>query len=187
VFDAAIHIAGNPGSVVTTGGAVDGDGNQYMTGRFHLGEIDFDLGGSHPGNVDLLTPSGDGYDGFVAKYDADGEFLWARSFGGPGDPDDLPWRIATDGFGNAYVSGEFNGSADFGPFFPGRGVAPPLLVEQHLPVPRNLARRAREQYFDSTPNQKPGTNPSRSQRDGASTSHTQRRRVDRLPGAAVAR
>ena len=58
--------------------AVDDLGNSYATGTFQ-GTADFDPG---PG-VATLTSAGN-TDSFVAKYAADGSFLWAQRMGGTG-------------------------------------------------------------------------------------------------------
>jgi len=54
-----------------------------------------------------------GYDAFVAKYDADGEFLWVRLLGTA--EDDMcgyqaPGGVATDTWGNVYIAGYTYGS-----------------------------------------------------------------------------
>ena len=57
------------------GVAVDGSGNPYITGRFD-GTLDFDPG---PG-VDEHTVAGS-QDIFLCKFDSNGSFLWARTWG----------------------------------------------------------------------------------------------------------
>ncbi|MEQ2006712.1 MAG: immunoglobulin domain-containing protein, partial [Limisphaerales bacterium] len=58
-----------------------------------------------------LTASGVG-DLFLARYDSNGNLIWARKAGGAGD--DSAYAVAADAAGNAYVSGEFNGTTDLG-------------------------------------------------------------------------
>jgi hypothetical protein len=58
-----------------------------------------------------LTSNGD-WDIFVAKLDADGNWLWAVQAGGPAL--DSGYSIAFDAAGNAYVTGAFGGTATFG-------------------------------------------------------------------------
>ncbi|MBW6514807.1 MAG: T9SS type A sorting domain-containing protein, partial [Candidatus Syntrophosphaera sp.] len=83
--------------------AIDSQGNQYVAGAFS-GIASF---GDH-----TLTSSG--YDDiFVAKLDSAGNWLWAVSAGG------ISWwdagsGIDIDGVGNAYLTGEFWGTAIFG-------------------------------------------------------------------------
>ncbi len=82
--------------------AVDRNGNAYVTGYFQ-GTADFG-GGS-------VTSSGS-YDVVIAKYSSTGTFLWAKTFGSTGA--DLGFSLAIDRNGNAYVTGYFQGTADFG-------------------------------------------------------------------------
>jgi len=96
------------GKSITT----DASGNVYSTGNF-LYTRDFDLG---PG-VHNLTSAGS-RDIFVQKMDASGNFLWATSFGGSSS--DLGQSIAVDVSGNVFITGEFDGMADF---LPGPGTS----------------------------------------------------------------
>ena len=74
-----------------------------ITGRFLSRSIDFG-GGS-------LT--GVGFDDiFVAKFDADGNYLWSRAFGSLST--DRGEGVALDASGNTFVTGTFNESVDFG-------------------------------------------------------------------------
>jgi hypothetical protein len=80
--------------------ATDGNGNAYITGWFNGPAIQF-------GNF-TLTNKGysqtNGYhDIFIAKYDANGNLLWAASGGGSNN--EVCWSIATDEIGNTYVTG----------------------------------------------------------------------------------
>ena len=47
-----------------------------------------------------------GFDYVTAKYDNDGNQLWAARYDGPGHGDDFPWAIAVDAAGNVHVTGE---------------------------------------------------------------------------------
>jgi len=89
------------------GVAIDGSGNAYVTGQF-MDTVDFDPG---PG-VDEHTSNGHN-DIFLSKFDSNGEFLWARTWGGSFN--DLGWGVAIDGSGNAYITGDFMGTVDFDP------------------------------------------------------------------------
>jgi hypothetical protein len=82
--------------------ATDGSGNSVVTGQF-TGPATFG---------DTTLTSVGSYDVFVAKYDADGDFLWAAQAGGVDD--DGGYGIATDGLGNSLVIGFFSGTATFG-------------------------------------------------------------------------
>ncbi len=82
--------------------AVDSQGNTYITGHFseNIKFGDIDLTGS--GSKDI----------FVAKLDSDGNCVWARRAGGSGA--DYGYGIVVDQQNNIYVTGSFNGTADFG-------------------------------------------------------------------------
>jgi len=90
--------------------AVDGSGNVYVSGNFN-GTVDFDPG---PG-VDSLEPVGISNNAFLAKYDRNGDYIWAKNMGG-NDGETLAWDLALDGSGNAYITGYFNApTVDFDP------------------------------------------------------------------------
>jgi len=84
----------------------DADGNVYTTGSFN-GTTDFDPG---PG-VQSYTPTG--YDIFIQKLDANGNFLWAKRMGGAEYEHGV--SIATDANSNVYTTGNFRGTVDFNP------------------------------------------------------------------------
>ena len=115
IFAAKLDTNGNWLWAVRAGGsdydssfgiAVDGAGNAWLTGVFN-GSATF---GSH-----ALTSSGS-YDNdiFAAKLDQNGNFIWAVRGGGTSN--DYSDGIAVDDSGNAYLTGYFNGSADFGSY-----------------------------------------------------------------------
>ena len=87
---------------------VDASGNVYTTGYF-TGTADFDPDVTATSN---LTSAG-GWDIFVSKLDASGNFVLARSMGGTSK--DLGKYIAVDGSGNVYSTGFLKGTADFDP------------------------------------------------------------------------
>jgi autotransporter-associated beta strand protein len=87
--------------------AVDGTGNVYTTGAFQ-GTADFDPGA---GTANLVSSGGD--DVFVSQLDSMGNFVSARSFGGPGD--DIGRGIAVDAANNVLTAGSFQGTVDFDP------------------------------------------------------------------------
>ncbi len=86
---------------------LDEDGNIYITG-FYIGTVDFDPG---PG-VFNLTSEGSS-DIFVLKLDPQGNFIWAKSMGGPNG--DTGYGIALDNDRNVYITGGFSGTANFDP------------------------------------------------------------------------
>ncbi len=92
--------------------AVDGDGNSYIIGKF-INTVDFDP----RTGIANLTSAG-GADIYFAKYASDGTFIWANGIGGNGA--DYGWDISVDGSGNTYITGDYNGKADFDP---GPGIA----------------------------------------------------------------
>ena len=88
---------------------VDKDNNVYVASELRL-PTDFDPG---PGVV-LLSPIG-GWDAFVAKYDANGNLVWAKQFGGPGDTVPRSDVLDVDDDNNVVVCGNFNRTVDFDP------------------------------------------------------------------------
>jgi hypothetical protein len=93
--------------------AVDGSGNVYVAGPFRS-TVDFD-----PGiGVDNHTAPGVENDAFLCKFDTNGNFQWARTWGGT--TGDEAYSVAVDGFGNAYVGGDFSSATV--DFDPGSGV-----------------------------------------------------------------
>jgi hypothetical protein len=87
--------------------AVDAAGNVYTAGEFGS-TSDFD---NSPA-VNNLTSNGSN-DVFLVKTSSQGDFLWAKSFGG--SQEDVPNEIVLDLAGNVYLTGIFAGTADFDP------------------------------------------------------------------------
>ncbi|MCB0494315.1 MAG: IPT/TIG domain-containing protein [Cyclobacteriaceae bacterium] len=85
--------------------ATDATGNVYITG-YYGGPIDFDPG---PGTF-MMGPGGS-YQNFILKLDADGNFVWAKNI----DAEFSNAYITTHSSGFLYVTGYFEGSADFDP------------------------------------------------------------------------
>jgi hypothetical protein len=85
-----------------TSAAMDGAGNVIIEGELN-GTADF---GGGP-----LTSAG-GVDIFVAKFDAAGNHLWSKRYGAASDQ--LCNSIDVDGSDNIFVTGELNGTTDFG-------------------------------------------------------------------------
>src|SRR5690606_2589523 len=86
---------------------VDADGNVYVAGYF-TGIATWD-GGDNP-DVSLTTRND--FDGFLAKYDTDGNLLWVAPAGGP--EQDTGRGVAATPDGGAYFAGGFAGTAVFG-------------------------------------------------------------------------
>jgi len=91
--------------------AIDALGNIYMTGFFQ-GIVDFDPGVGIYNLTSAYLPMGY-HDIFVSKFDASGNFVWAKSMGGTWY--DSGYSIAIDALGNVYTTGEFDGTVDFDP------------------------------------------------------------------------
>lgn len=88
---------------------VDHDDNIYVVSELRY-PTDFDPG---PG-VHILTPIG-AWDAFVAKYNSNGQLIWAKQFGGPGDTVPRSDMVAVDNNNNVIVCGNFNNTVDFDP------------------------------------------------------------------------
>lgn len=87
--------------------ALDTSGNVYTTGIFS-GTVDFDPGAG----TFNLNSNGDN-DVFISKLDGAGNFIWAKKIGGSSN--DEGNSVKVDIFGNAYITGDFNGTVDFNP------------------------------------------------------------------------
>ena len=88
--------------------AVDGANNVYVAGRFASVNCDFNPGGT----PDIHSTNG-GLDNFLSKFDASGNFQWAKTWGGSGA--DQANGLAVDGAGQVYVAGSFQNTVDFDP------------------------------------------------------------------------
>jgi len=91
---------GGPGDDTARGVASDRDGGLYAAGHF---SEEMDSG------RDTLKSAGD-KDGFIARFDGDGNPLWARAIGGARL--DEMYGVASDAPGNAYVIGTITGEVD---------------------------------------------------------------------------
>lgn len=94
--------AGGTGSDKGSAIAVDNAGNSYITGFFNGTAL-----------FDTVSITAIGLqDAFAAKYDANGNLQWLKTIGGTNA--DIGNGIAVDYLGNAIVTGEFSGTANFG-------------------------------------------------------------------------
>jgi hypothetical protein len=91
--------AGSTSSDCGNGIAVDATGNAYVTGYYQFNLI---MG------TDTLYNAG-AHDMFLAKYDTNGNVIWAKSAGG--DHDDYAQNITADSNGFLYVIGNFESSS----------------------------------------------------------------------------
>ena len=98
----AKNISSSADSISSTGLAVDAMGNTFITGYF-VGTASF-------GTIQLTSYGGK--DIFVAKYDSNGNCIWAKNAGSPYD--DEGTGISVDTMGNSYITGGFIGMAMFG-------------------------------------------------------------------------
>jgi gliding motility-associated-like protein len=94
--------AGGAGSDVGNGVTFDNAGNVIVTGEFS---------GSCSFGTTTLTSMGGSIDVFTAKYDGNGNFLWAKK--GSGTYTDRGTDVSTDVLGNIYVSGMFSDTITF--------------------------------------------------------------------------
>jgi hypothetical protein len=100
-------LLGGPDPVNGSAIALDADRNVYTIGYFQ-GTCDF-----NPGTAIFNLTSAGQPDCYISKLNGNGEFVWAKSIGGPGF--DIPNAITVDPSGNTYVAGYFNGTVDFDP------------------------------------------------------------------------
>ena len=95
------------GSEFATAIALDAAGNIFTTG-FFTDTADFD-----PGSGTYNLTSSGGMSSFICKFDANGEFEWAKQLNSTIGV--TPLSLALDNFGNIYTSGHFYGTTDFNP------------------------------------------------------------------------
>ena len=88
--------------------ALDDAGNTYLTGRFQ-GTVDFD---PSPGGTFNLTSQGS-TDIFIQKLDSQGNFVWAKSFGGSLIDEGLD--IVVTSSNEIVIAGTFTLTVDFDP------------------------------------------------------------------------
>jgi hypothetical protein len=91
--------------------AIDASGNFYLAGVFGNNNTDFDPGAG----VWNLGYAGGGADIFFAKYDATGNYVYAKNISGTSS--ESPANIVLDATGNVYLTGYFNGTVDADPGF----------------------------------------------------------------------
>jgi gliding motility-associated-like protein len=86
---------------------IDPSGNVYVVGDFNGTNIDFD-----PSPTGTALFSTVGFDVFLAKYNNNGQFQWAKKYGGTGN--DISWSLAYAN--NAiYITGSFQNTINFSP------------------------------------------------------------------------
>ena len=102
-----VKMAGGLGSCFTHDITTDRSGNLYLAGQFWLTAV---FGTTTLSNYsDVTKPA----DVFIAKYDTNGNALWARQAGGT-EGDDVAAGITVDADGNSYITGFYQSRATFG-------------------------------------------------------------------------
>lgn len=86
---------------------MDSDDNLYITGRFY-DTVDFD-----PGISEALAFAGQSSDVFICKFDANGNYIWHKTFGGSTNAH--VYTMAIDGTGSLLITGLLNDTCDFDP------------------------------------------------------------------------
>jgi len=89
----------------------DSNGNTYIIGRF-IGTVDFDPSAN---TANLTSNNGTTFDVFMAKYDSNGNYMWAKQLSGSFFAGAK--RMLFDTSGNFYFTGRLSGSTpiDFDP------------------------------------------------------------------------
>ena len=105
------------------GMSLDASGNLYTSGYF--------TGTAKFGSLSVTSAGGE--DGFVAKFNGSGTFLWVRQLGG--SLHDYAGSVQVDSAGNVYTAGDFRHSSIFG------------YAPSHL---RGEVFEHRERFFGST-------------------------------------
>ena len=106
--------AGGVNDEVAGGLALDEQGNVLITGKI--------MGDAYFGADTLADPVPGGSDVLLAKYDAEGNFIWAKRSGGNSGGEGR--QMALDAAGNIYVTGYFMGQIDFGGIIHNSGRCP---------------------------------------------------------------
>jgi len=112
----ADHSFGTGGLSYLTDISVGIGGEVIVTGRFY-GEISFSGGVGNPSVIISNTNPGYHYEGFIAKADPMGNWIWANGFttlvNGSGEYSTSS-VIQQDNAGDIFLTGEFQGETDFG-------------------------------------------------------------------------
>lgn len=114
------HSLGGIAGDIVESAAFDSAGNLVVVGAF--GSTAYF--GTGPSQATLVSAGI--RDLFVAKFDPDGNLLWAQKTGGTGD--DQAFSVSIDEVGDVYVAGQAFGTIDFDPG-PGT-IAPPAIAGQ---------------------------------------------------------
>jgi len=97
----------NAGTAEGVSIAVDPSEDVYITGWYFY-TVNF--------GPDTLTCALNTYNPYLAKYDASGNVLWAKSAANTGTASAFGQAVCTDLFGNCYLTGYFTGTITFGSY-----------------------------------------------------------------------
>jgi hypothetical protein len=98
---------GGPVTDLAYGLGVDNSGNTIICGNFQQ-LVDFDPG---PGVANIQAGHNDG--AFLAKYDANGNYIWANGISGTFNSSITAAILCLDSTGNSYVTGTFRDTINF--------------------------------------------------------------------------
>lgn len=93
-----VRSTGGPGYDYAAGVGVDYVGNVLVAGGFGVPSATF-------GTLTIPNRGGGNFDAYVAKLDANGNFLWAEGMGGTDN--DVASELVVDDDGSTYVTGEY--------------------------------------------------------------------------------
>lgn len=98
---------GANGTDIVNALTLDNSGNVIIGGRFN-GNVDFD-----PSMSTYTMQSTGVWNGFIAKWNSSGAFIWAKQLAGNNTSE--VFALACDASSNVFSIGSFNGSTDFDP------------------------------------------------------------------------
>ncbi len=110
---------------------LDQSGDILIGGQFS-GVVDFDLGTGTASRTGTSTNNSSVSENvFIAKYDANGNYLWVKTETGNGGSQSMD--MVTDAAGNAYLTGLVYGSVDFGAGFSFTGISnePDIFIAKY--------------------------------------------------------
>jgi len=138
----AIKLSGK-NNIIVSAIASDNEGNVAVTGKF-MNSIYFN-------DVVHLKAAVNQFDGFVAKYNSNGELLWAQEFGGT--EEDAGINVSCDKEGNTYLAGYFRSSSfEFGAFMlSGEGIDKTFLAKISPHGKIEWARTVTNENSNATP------------------------------------
>ena len=95
--------------LATTGLAVTSQHEIYIAGTFST-TVDFD-----PGVGAVSRTSAGGADGYISRFDTDGNLVFNKTFGGTGAEQNIGVTVPTDKTSDVYVFGGYSNTVDFDP------------------------------------------------------------------------